>query len=93
MTFLLVVFVVLVLLLTGTFLPVVVLSFKFAGWLLVSVIAIALIWMLLARLFRPKTYWFQHRSAVRDLHQAIALRKKLGYETTDLDQKLKRLLE
>lgn len=89
---LVVVLVVLVLLLTGTFLPVAGFLLQFVGWFLVAVISLVLAWRLFGKLLRPSTRWLQRRSAVRDLRNAIAMRKKLGYETENLERKLEHVL-
>ncbi len=90
---LIVILIVLVLLLTGTFGPVLLFSLKLGGWVLVGIIAIVLLWMAIARLVRPVSAWISNRSAISDLRHRIKKHKALGYEATDLEAELTRLME
>ena len=83
-----VVIVLLVLLLTGALGPVLLVSFKVVGWVIVANLVLALLWILTSAMFRPITERFRKARMIGEIQKKIKDRQKLGYDIHDLENEL-----
>jgi|GEM_PF-624696 hypothetical protein len=83
----------LVLLLTGALGSVLLVSLKVIGWSIVAILVPALLWMLISAPFRPLTERFRKAQLTRKIQKRINDRRKLGYDTQNLENELQEALK
>ena len=89
--FLLILFIVLLLLLTGSFIPITVFAIKILGWILLLVIGFLLLWKTVSMLLRPVTQEISRHHDIRELEEKIKFKRKFGYDTPEYEQKVNEL--
>ena len=80
----------LVLLLTGTIGPLLIVSLKVIGWFIVAVLVLVLLWMLISIPLNPIIEMTQKFQTIRDIKGKIKYRRKLGYDTQELEIELEK---
>jgi hypothetical protein len=83
----------LVLLLTGALGPVLLVSLKVIGWVIVAILVSALLWMLVSAPFRPLNERFRNSQLTREIQGRIQDRKNLGYDTQELEKELQEVMK
>lgn len=82
----------LVLLLTGTLGSVLLVSFKVVGWFIVAILGLTLLWVIVSAPFRPLTDKYKKTRRASEIQRMIKGRKKLGYDSHDLENELQEIM-